>query len=433
MMAFVFNRWFVLALYISTSSILVLAHGFAGTGSPFTAAFIAGSTLALFLSSRWADFRPDPCDFLFGILVCSIAISFAVNGMDADRKEMALLLLSLAGYPAARLFSGTKAVAPSFVLFTAVIVAVGVAETIAPIIDQWSESYGKPHPLVFGQFGAATANFTNSLAYLMIALVCMRLTTSLAALASAAVIVPTAVFAASFVRSAFVAIGAALLIAALTSKGRERTHASIMICVLIGGVVLGNVVRLEIAPTFSKYADFRATPSSLIQAEPAPLPQTEPAPLPQASAEQNATNSPQPAESASAHASCPVGSPSNSIAIRKQLYLDAFAIVPRAGLFGIGMDRFMDVSCIKNTEIHNTILQTAVEFGWIAGAALAALMIFAAFSLWPLAAGNSEARFALCGLIFIALLSMGHGRISHDALLFMFLGYAAGLRGAART
>jgi hypothetical protein len=140
MMAFVFNRWFVLALYISTSSILVLAHGYAGTGSSFTAAFIAASTLALFLLSRWADFRLDLCDFLFGILVCCIAISFAVNGMDADRKEMALLLLSLAGYPAARLFSGTKAVAPSFVLFAAVIVVVGVAETIAPLIDQWSES-----------------------------------------------------------------------------------------------------------------------------------------------------------------------------------------------------------------------------------------------------------------------------------------------------
>ena len=423
-MAFVFNRWFVLALYISTSSILVLAHGFAGTGSPFTAAFIAGSTLVLFLLSRWTDFRLDFCDLMFGILVGCIAISFAVNGMDANRNEIALLLLSLAGYPAARLFGGTKVIAPSFVLVTAMIVVVGVAETIAPLIDQWSESYGKPHPLVFGQFGAATANFTNSLAYLMIALVCMRLTTSLAALASAAMIVPTAVFAASFVRSSFAAIGAALLIAALMSKGRDRTHAGIMICVLIGGVVLGNLARLEIAPTFSKYANFPATPSSLIQAEPAPPPP--------ANAEPEAANPPQPAESATAHASCPVVDLANSIAIRKQLYLDAFAILPNAGLFGIGMDRFMDASCIKNAEIHNTILQTTVEFGWIAGVALTALMIGAFFSLWPLAAGNPEARFALCGLIFVAVLSMGHGRISHDALLFMFLGYAAGLKGTRR-
>ena len=433
MMAFVFNRWFALALYISTSSILVMAHGFAGTGSPFTAAFIAGSTLALFLLSRWADFRPDPCDFLFGIFVCSIAISFAINGMGPDRKEMALLLLSLAGYPAARLFGGSKAVAPSFVLLTAVIVVVAVAETIAPLIDQWSESYGKPHPLVFGQFGAATANFTNSLAYLMIALVCMRLTTARAALVSAAVMVPTAVFAAAFVRSEFLAIGVALLIAALTGRGRQRTHASIMICVLIGGVVLGNLARLEIAPTFSKYANRPATPTSWIQVDSAPLPQTGSAPPPPASGEQQPTTSPQPAESAPAHTSCPVVDLHNSIAIRKQLYLDALAIVPRAGLFGIGMDRFMDLSCIKNTEIHNTILQTIVELGWIAGAALVALMIFAIVSLWPLAARNSEARFALSGLIFIVLLSMGHGRISHDALLFMFLGYAAGLKRTART
>jgi hypothetical protein len=198
-----------------------------------------------------------------------------------------------------------------------------------------------------------------------------------------------------------------------------------MLCVLIGGVVLGNLARLEIAPTYSKYANLPSTPSSLIQAEPAPLPK--------ASGEQEAASSPQPAESASANASCPAVDLTNSIAIRKQLYLDAFAIVPKAGLFGIGMDRFMDASCIKNTEIHNTILQATVEFGWIAGAALAALMILAGLSLWPLAVRDPEARFALCGLIFIASLSMGHGRISHDALLFMFLGYAAGLRVTGRT
>lgn len=195
-----------------------------------------------------------------------------------------------------------------------------------------------------------------------------------------------------------------------------------MICALVASVVIGNVIRLEVAPKFSKYANYPATPSSWIQ-----LP---PVPQPQASSNERAAvlNSQTPPVNASTSTLCPVVNLQNSIAIRKQLYSEAFSMTSKAGLFGIGMDRFMDTSCVKGTEIHNTILQATIEFGWIAGPALVALLIVAGLSLWPLARCDAEAQFALCGLIFVAVLSVASGRISRDFLLFLFLGYAAGLR-----
>ena len=39
---------------------------------------------------------------------------------------------------------------------------------------------------------------------------------------------------------------------------------------------------------------------------------------------------------------------------------------------------------------------------------------------------DPEARFALCSLTFAAILSFGSGRTSRDALLFLFMGLAAG-------
>ena len=55
----------------------------------------------------------------------------------------------------------------------------------------------------------------------------------------------------------------------------------------------------------------------------------------------------------------------NSIAIRKALAKDAIYLIPMAGLLGLGLDNFMKLSCIKANEVHVSILQVAVEFGWL--------------------------------------------------------------------
>ncbi|MBW5435804.1 hypothetical protein FXB41_13725 [Bradyrhizobium canariense] len=76
----------------------------------------------------------------------------------------------------------------------------------------------------------------------------------------------------------------------------------------------------------------------------------------------------------------------------------ALRILPRAGLFGIGLDRFAERSCIRVFAPHNAFMQAAVEFGWIAGAALLVLL-FAPLdlSMVKLARISTEARFALAG------------------------------------
>ncbi|MCA1452080.1 hypothetical protein I6F35_02475 [Bradyrhizobium sp. BRP22] len=411
----VFNRWLVLSIYVSSGSILVFAHGLIGAGPLFTAAFIAGSTLTLFLFSRWSDFTIDLADLLFTMFSCSVVVSFAVNKFGSSPKEVTLLVMSLAAYPAARLFAGSKAIAPSFVLVTGMVVVLGAVLTLAALPTQWSDSYGRPHPVVFGRFGAAPAQFTLTLGFLIIALVCMRLTAIRAAAAGVLVFTLTVVFAASFVRFSFVAIGAALMFAYFTSQSHERRYAAMMMCFLISGIVVGSLARIELAPRFARpsghvTSDGAGSSSGLVShhAIQISVPSTEP--------------------NAKVGQACPETDMQNSIAIRKQLYSDALALLPAAGLFGIGMDRFMSLSCIRDSQVHNSILQVAVELGWVAAAMLIALLVLSVFSLSHLARQSYETRFALCGLIFVALLTMAHGRLSRDSLLFLFLGYTASIR-----
>ncbi|MDB5583173.1 MAG: hypothetical protein JWR80_8349, partial [Bradyrhizobium sp.] len=78
-------------------------------------------------------------------------------------------------------------------------------------------------------------------------------------------------------------------------------------------------------------------------------------------------------------------------------------------------------------------LQAAVEFGWLGGSLLLALIVVAAGSLFPLARYDDASRFVLCGLAFIVLLSLAHGRVSRDGILFALLGCAVGLKETLRA
>ncbi|KJC42507.1 hypothetical protein UP09_18590 [Bradyrhizobium sp. LTSP885] len=383
---------------------------------------MVGTTLALFLCSRWSKVTIDPCDVLFGLFIGCIVVSFAVNQGRSDHKQIFLLMLSLCAYPSARLFAGSKGIAPSFLFCTAAIAIVGAALTIPALPEQWNDSYGRPHPVVFGEFGAATIQFTLSLGFLAIALVCVQLTRRQATWGAAVVTALTIVFATSFVRFSFVAIGTALAFAWLTSSLRGRNYAATMIGLMIAGVIVGNVARVELPPRFSGH-----------------VPTVAPAPalafIPTIAAVDMRTTAVADEvvrilvkTNEENRKPCPTIDLQDSIAIRKQLYLDAFGILPNAGLFGIGMDHFLGLSCIKDSQVHNTILQVAIELGWTTAILLVALLVRAGRSLWLLSHCSREARFALCGLVFAVTLAMGHGRISQDFLIFLFLGYAAGIK-----
>ncbi|KRQ89430.1 hypothetical protein CQ10_37800 [Bradyrhizobium valentinum] len=70
------------------------------------------------------------------------------------------------------------------------------------------------------------------------------------------------------------------------------------------------------------------------------------------------------------------------------------------------------------------MLQAFVELGWIGGWALAAMILLAIIQLWRPSRHSSEERFVLCSLVYVVMIQMAHGSLSHSALLFLFLGYA---------
>jgi O-antigen ligase len=121
----------------------------------------------------------------------------------------------------------------------------------------------------------------------------------------------------------------------------------------------------------------------------------------------------------------------NSIAIRKVLVQDALFLIPTSGWIGTGLDSFMKFSCIELTEVHNSILQAALEFGWLGGSLLFVMVVMAAGPMFPQVRQDDVARFVLCSLAFVVLVSLAHGRVSRDALLFAFLGCAVSLRETA--
>lgn len=125
--------------------------------------------------------------------------------------------------------------------------------------------------------------------------------------------------------------------------------------------------------------------------------------------------------------------PKNSIAIRKALSLDALFLMPRAGWIGTGLDSFMNFSCIKQTEVHNSSLQAAVEFGWMGGALFVLIVVFTGVAILPLARHGGAPLFVLCGLVFVVMLSLAHGRLSRDAVLFALLGTAVGLKETTKS
>jgi hypothetical protein len=385
-----FNRFFFLALFVSNGSILVLGHGLLRTGPLLTGLFFLLSTVAIFSLSRRDHFLLGSSDILFVIFLCCIAISFVNNGVISDWKEPVLLTLSLAAYPACRFFASDETRMP-FIWTTAALVFIGTIVTLVFLVSQWSDPHGKP--MIFGRFDAAPLQFLISLGFLLIALVCSGLSVKKVGIISAAIFVPASIFAASMVRFGFVAIAGSLTLAGIVALPKERKYISVLILVLFVAVGTGVFTRSATNMKFISYEMAVATDS-------------------QTSEQDN---------------SCRNLDLDDSIEIRKQLFKEAFDLLPKAGMFGIGLDGFSRVECIERAEVHNSILQIFIEFGWLGGTMFVLLIVVAGAPLLPLARYDLEARFVLCSLSCVLLLSMVYGRVSRDALVFLFTGYAASL------
>jgi hypothetical protein len=393
-----------LAVLISYNACLILGFGFFGSqgNSIVTGSLLFGLPLLLFLFSHRKITRIQPPDFIFAGLLTAAALSFLLNPHETNStKEHLLLLAALAGYIACRpVLAEDVAVARSaFERVTAAIVLVGAVFTAAEIFDQWDGPPGKP--FVFG-FNAAGTYFMASLGFLVIALVTVdKPSRKRTALVCALIFLPTAIFAAAMVRFAFIALAGSLFVAMILAERGKRWHVAAVAFTIFLAVAGGLGARYNAARTYASYI-----------------------------LEQTVEIGP----GAIGMPSCNLAvNMRNSIAIREALAKDAIYLIPTAGLVGTGLDSFMRFTCIKAHEVHVSVLQAAVEFGWIGGTLWALLMSVTIYRLAPLAKRNAAARFILCSLVFAILLSLAHGRISRDNTLFALLGAAIGVTTQTRS
>lgn len=390
------------AILVTAVSILVLCFGLTGsTGNRLvTGALLTITTVAVGLLCFRRDIVLLPVDYLFFAFLLCVVSSFAFNGWTSDARECELLVVSLAAYPACRFVSRADIVSgrPSFICTTGIVVLLGTVATAVALWQQWDDQHGKP--FVFG-FDAGATYFLGSLGFLVIALVTAgRLTMRRTAIVSALVFLPTAVFAASLVRFTFIALVGSLCLATILSEARQRKHVVAVALAILVALATGLLARYDKTRFYVDYA--MEQPSGLVGLEKPP--------------------------------SCYLKvNLRNSIVIRKVLTQDALFLIPKAGWIGTGLDSFMKFSCIRMTEVHNSILQATVEFGWLGGLLLLVIVIIATGSIIPLARHDDAARLVLCILTFVVLLSPAHGRISRDGVIFALLGCAVGLKETSRA
>jgi len=258
-------------------------------------------------------------------------------------------------------------------------------------------------------------------------------------------VIPFATLAAALVRFTFVALVAALVAGACVSSVWRRKNILIVIAAIALSVAAGFGSRPQHVARYLSYAigggqtDPEAPAPKAIEAPAAP--KTNEAPAAPKANEAPAAPQAAPPDVPAQQPAAPVKpqnrAPScttetnvnlqNSIAIRKVLLLDAAFMLPGAGFFGYGLDGFMKVTCMAGHEMHNSVLQAVVEFGWLGGILFGALVVTSLWSILRAAKGDAASRFVLCGLTFAVLLCLVHGRLSREAALFAWIGTVAGI------
>ncbi|UVO30208.1 O-antigen ligase family protein [Bradyrhizobium arachidis] len=382
----------MLGILVSAGSLAVLAHGLLGAGSVVTGLLFAGPVALLVVLGEWRAVSLNLCDGLFIAFVASVGLSLLVNGHGSDLKELALLAITLWCYLAGRL-SGEGEIRRALMIAGSAVTAAGALATLVALIEQWSAPHGKP--MVFGQFDAAPAQFSMLMGLCLLAwLTSLSRTSGLIVLGVLAA-VPAAIFVASMVRFSFAALALALFVAVvLGPRMWNRRGVAVLAAMAFCTIVVALALRWQTTRIFVDHAfNAAAAPWSI---------------------------------------ACEAVDRDNSIAIRGQLFRDALRLLPAVGPFGIGLDGFEVRGCIKGIGVHNVFLQASIEFGWLAGLALLTLVVSAWRGVRTLAPIVPDYRFVAAALVYVATISLMHGRISREFALFLLLGYAARLWGEAR-
>ena len=248
-------------------------------------------------------------------------------------------------------------------------------------------------------------------------------------------IVPMAIFAASMVRFVFAALVGTLIVAGYL-RFWERKNILIVVAAIVLGVAAGFASRSTHVLRYSTYAvgadqiDSTRTPNQIENQ--ASRSRTEAAREAQEKQEKESRAAGSQALAPSCSTDANVNR-SNSIAVRKVLLYDAAFMLPSAGLFGHGLDAFMKTSCLAGHQIHNSILQAFVEFGWLGGILFTVLVVTSLWSIMKVARRDAASRFVFCCLTFVVLLCLVHGRFSREAVVFAWIGAVAGMTQPARV
>jgi hypothetical protein len=421
-----------LALLISSVPLTILVAGLLGktSNSVVTAALLFGPIVGLLCSSRWSNFRLNEVDAFFVVFVTTAIASMMANGLP-PLKSLAMFALSLAAYPACR-FGSERREPSSFLWITSAIVLVGTIASAVALITQWNDPHGKP--LIFGMFDHGGAVFLSSLAFLIIFLVVEKdLSAKKAIIVSAAITIPIVVFAASQVRFTFAALGFVLLLSSLIVRKTQRSQVRIVIAALVLSVFVGIISRHNDITT------------QLLQEIGVAVLEKKPARIPAGSASSAGANTADPATisyTVAAHqiktvlehlgpTSAECEEADNSISMRRTLMKESFYVLPEVGPFGIGLSAFAGISCLTR-DPHNSILQAAIEFGFVGGLSLVLIILSVIRGLWVIPKNRPEVDFVLCSFVFVTIEDMAHGHLIYEMLFFAFAGYGSQLIGQMR-
>lgn len=389
-------RWAALAVFVSAGPINILLHGVFGAGSLTTAAVLVSSLAALLALGEWRSLRPNLYDYCFVAFIGCAVVSIAMHP-GADRKELALLAMTLLSYCAGRLFV-PQAAHPVFPALILALSATGAALMTWAMLNDQVDPVGKP--IVLGEFTAAPVQFM--IPFVLAAGVLLsRERIVLRWLPLTLLVVIAAVLSASMVRFAFIAATGACLVLAMATSPPMRRIVLLATLGLMVVVVFGQLAR---PTTAMKLRDLAAQALGLGRLSADKPPELD---------------------------SCGVDN-NNSISIRKSLYRDWSNLISESPVTGIGLDGFVPRSCRGREQVHNTVLQIALEFGWPAGAIFVFILSAAFVGLFQ-ARSEEPARFALFALAFLLLMSASYGRASQDRDLFLFTGYAVALLGKRQT
>jgi hypothetical protein len=407
---------FVAAVLSSAALIFIFgAFGLRGNSSITGSYLVIAVVGAFFLGRQKGDrFTLTSMDAVVAVFATAAVIASLEHFDEGDFKEYMLLAInSILAYAAGRFLSNSvlSSIQRRLLQISTPLVAAACIATAPNLIG---EIYARP--FVFGFFHAATV-FCIAFGYMVIAYIYSDIEwrSKMSLLFFVLIVSATAVFVASTVKFVLIAIAITALFSLACSIYRSVTiwrRVTLVLAAMTFGVVVGTVSRysfvVKIDDQLSNTGVFSGSVKpgqNVVKVERrAPPARSDP--------------------SISYPPSCnKTFDLNNSIAIRRALLGDAFFFLPKAGVFGFGLDSFARMSCFEGYQIHNSVLQAIVEFGWIAGIALIILIIipFKQF-LFRQQEFDVNLLFLLSCIAFTTLLSLTYGQISRELPLFLFLG-----------